>query len=44
MDGLRGPLFTGTGYYLKKNAMFCSPDNEGMTVILGINWKNKLST
>ncbi|KAM7488299.1 hypothetical protein LguiB_025783 [Lonicera macranthoides] len=28
MDGLRGPLFTGTGYYLKKNAMFCSPNNE----------------
>ncbi|KAL5747072.1 hypothetical protein ACOSQ2_024369 [Xanthoceras sorbifolium] len=26
MDGLRGPLLSGTGYYLKRIALFTSPD------------------
>ncbi|KAL7225269.1 hypothetical protein ACSBR1_020617 [Camellia fascicularis] len=29
MDGLRGPLFTGTGYYLKRKALYGTPNQEG---------------
>ncbi|CAL5413508.1 unnamed protein product [Camellia sinensis] len=28
MDGLRGPLFTGTGYYLKRKALYGTPNQE----------------
>ncbi|KAI8005268.1 Cellulose synthase-like protein G1 [Camellia lanceoleosa] len=28
MDGLRGPVFTGTGYYLKRKALYQSPDQD----------------
>ncbi|KAK4855993.1 hypothetical protein QYF36_013042 [Acer negundo] len=28
MDGLRGPLLSGTGFYLKRNALFGSPNQE----------------
>ncbi|KAG8370355.1 hypothetical protein BUALT_Bualt14G0108300 [Buddleja alternifolia] len=28
MDGLRGTVCAGTGYYLKKKALYCSPNNE----------------
>ncbi|KAI7980356.1 Cellulose synthase-like protein G2 [Camellia lanceoleosa] len=30
MDGLRGPLFTGTGYYLKRKALYETPNQEGI--------------
>ncbi|KAI8011630.1 Cellulose synthase-like protein G1 [Camellia lanceoleosa] len=30
MDGLRGPLFTGTGYYLKRKALYGTPNQEGI--------------
>ncbi|CAL5395296.1 unnamed protein product [Camellia sinensis] len=29
MDGLKGPLFTGTGYYLKRKALYGTPNQEG---------------
>ncbi|KAF5950722.1 hypothetical protein HYC85_012715 [Camellia sinensis] len=29
MDGLRGPLFTGTGYSLKRKALYGTPNQEG---------------
>ncbi|KAL7220174.1 hypothetical protein ACSBR2_013106 [Camellia fascicularis] len=29
VDGLRGPLFTGTGYYLKRKALYGTPNQEG---------------
>nr|UMX47349.1 cellulose synthase-like M 1 CSLM1 [Aralia elata] len=28
MDGLRGPVLTGTGYYLKRKALFGSPNDQ----------------
>ncbi|KAJ0092159.1 hypothetical protein Patl1_25192 [Pistacia atlantica] len=28
MDGLRGPLLSGTGFYMKRNALFGSPNQE----------------
>ncbi|XAR57379.1 Cellulose synthase (UDP-forming) [Bertholletia excelsa] len=28
MDGLRGPVFSGTGYYLNKRALYASPDQQ----------------
>ncbi|XP_052191051.1 cellulose synthase-like protein G1 [Diospyros lotus] len=28
MDGLRGPVFSGTGYYMKRKAMYGTPNNE----------------
>ncbi|KNA17850.1 hypothetical protein SOVF_076690 [Spinacia oleracea] len=28
MDGLRGPVLNGTGYYLKRKALFGKPNNE----------------
>ncbi|KAA8527733.1 hypothetical protein F0562_035398 [Nyssa sinensis] len=28
MDGLRGPVFTGTGYYVKKKALYGSPNQK----------------
>ncbi|XP_047335841.1 cellulose synthase-like protein G3 [Impatiens glandulifera] len=28
MDGLRGPLFTGTGYYVKRKALYGYPNRE----------------
>ncbi|CAK9165438.1 unnamed protein product [Ilex paraguariensis] len=28
MDGLRGPVCSGTGYYLKKQSLYCSPNKE----------------
>ncbi|XP_052206381.1 cellulose synthase-like protein G3 isoform X2 [Diospyros lotus] len=28
MDGLRGPMLTGTGYYLKRKSLYGSPNNQ----------------
>ncbi|KAL7197439.1 hypothetical protein ACSBR2_020056 [Camellia fascicularis] len=33
MDGLRGPLFTGTGYYLKRKALYGTPNQEGIILV-----------
>ena len=30
MDGIGGPYFTGTGYYLKRKAFYGTPNHEGM--------------
>uniref|UniRef100_A0A7N2LYQ1 Cellulose synthase-like protein G2 n=1 Tax=Quercus lobata TaxID=97700 RepID=A0A7N2LYQ1_QUELO len=30
MDGLRGPLLSGTGFYLKRKALYGKPNQEGM--------------
>nr|UMZ08748.1 cellulose synthase-like M [Panax notoginseng] len=33
MDGLRGPVLTGTGYYLKRKALFGSPNDQEVTYL-----------
>lgn len=30
MDGLRGTVCAGTGYYLNKKALYCRPNHEGI--------------
>lgn len=29
MDGLRGPVMSGTGYFLRRKALYGSPNQEG---------------
>ncbi|XP_059632397.1 cellulose synthase-like protein G1 [Cornus florida] len=33
MDGLRGPVFAGTGYYLKKKALYGRPNQEDESLL-----------
>ncbi|KAI8012747.1 Cellulose synthase-like protein G2 [Camellia lanceoleosa] len=35
MDGLRGPLLSGTGYYMKKKALFGTPNKNSVSNIIG---------
>ncbi|XP_047318927.1 cellulose synthase-like protein G3 [Impatiens glandulifera] len=45
MDGLRGPLFTGTGYYVKRKSLYGYPNREDVFLLeaeRNFGWSSKL--